>query len=166
MALTIFYVFDQLLTDKSLAGILIRKHLLQGIQNNMNDLDVLLLIMSADIVGLKESALFLYHVNSLGMILYIEPVPDILSISINRKILAMQSIVNDQRDQLLRELVRSVIVGAVCNICRELISIHIGFYQKIRRSLACRIGAMRIIRCCFIEKGLIIIRQRAVNLIC
>ena len=82
----------------------------------MDDLDVLLLVVSAHVVGLKQSSLLLYHINGFGMILYIQPVTDILAVAVDRKLFAVQGIVDDQRDQLLRELVRSVVVGAVGDV--------------------------------------------------
>ena len=82
----------------------------------MDDLDVLLLVVSADIVSLEQSSLLLYHVDGLRMILYIQPVADIFAVSVYRKLLAVKGIVDDQRNQLLGELERTVIVGAVGEI--------------------------------------------------
>ena len=87
--------------------------------------------MSSDVVSLTEASLFLHHIDALRVVVDIQPVTDIPSISINRKLLALQCIVDDQRDQLLRELVRSVIVGAVCDVRRELVSINVCLYQHI-----------------------------------
>ena len=60
--------------------------------------------MSADVICLEQTSLLLYHVDSLGMIHNIEPVADILAVTIYRKLLALERIVDDQRDQFLREL--------------------------------------------------------------
>ena len=86
----------------------------------MDDLDILFLIVSADVVSLDQTTLLLYHINALGMIFHIQPVTDILAVAVYRKLLALQRIVDDQRDQLLRELIRSVVVAAVCDIGREI----------------------------------------------
>ena len=91
----------------------------------MNDLDVLLLIMSADIVGLKQPSLLLYHIDRLGMILDIEPVTNVLAVSVNGKLCTLKSIVDHKRDELLGELVRAIVIGAVGYIGREMIRIHI-----------------------------------------
>ena len=77
----------------------------------------------------------------------------------------MQCIVDDQRDQLLRELVRSVVVGAVGNVGREMIGIHICLYQHVRTCLTCRVRAVGIIRGGLIEERIVIIGKRAVDFI-
>ena len=115
--------------------------------------------MTADIIGLEESALLLNHINSLGVILNIEPVSDVQSVAVYRKLLAMKCIVNNKRNQLLRELVWSLVIDSVINICRELVGVHIRLDQHIRACLACRIGAVRLIRAGLIEEGTVIIRK-------
>ena len=65
------------------------------------------------------------------MIVNIQPVTHILAIAVYRKLLALQRIVDNQRDQLLRELIRSVIVGTVRDVRRELVSINVCLYQHI-----------------------------------
>lgn len=119
MALAVFYISDQILAHKRFSRISLRKHLLQSIQNDVDDLDVLFLIVSADVVGLEETAFLLYHIDSLGVILYIKPVADILAVAVYRQFLAVQGIVDDKRDQLLRKLIRAVVVAAVGDIGRE-----------------------------------------------
>ena len=92
--------------------------------------------MSADVVSLTQTSLLLHHIDALRVVVDIQPVTHILAVAVHRKLLALQRIVDDQRDQLLRELVRSVIVGAVCDVRRELVSINVCLYQHIRGCLA------------------------------
>ena len=47
-------------------------------------------------ISLKKSSFFLDHVNPFCMVFYIQPVSDILSVSVYRKILALQSVIDDQ----------------------------------------------------------------------
>jgi len=122
--------------------------------------------VTTDIVSLEKFTLFLYHIDTLGMVIYIQPVTHIFTITVYRQFLALQGIVDDKRDQLLRELVRSIVVGAVGDICRELISIHISLYQHVRRCLTCRVWAVWIIWCCLIEIRIWIIVQRTIYFIC
>ena len=131
----------------------------------MDDLNVLLLVVSADIVSLEQSSLFLYHVDGLRMILYIQPVADIFAVSVYRKLLAVKGIVDDQRDQLLGELVRTVIVGAVGDIGREMIGIHVCLHQHVRACLTCGVGTVGIVRRGLIEESIVIIGKRSVDLI-
>ena len=165
MALTVLHISDQIRAHQGLAGISLRQHLLQGLYNDVNNLDILLFIMTADIVGLKQSSLLLHHINGLGMILHIQPVTHIFTVPIHRQLLALQRIVDDQRNQLFRELVRAVVIGAVSDIGREMVGIHVGLYQHVRTGLTCGVRAVGIIGCGLIEKGIFIIRQRTVHLI-
>ena len=123
----------------------------------MNDLDILFLVVPANVVGLSQTSLLLYHVNALGMVVYIQPVADVLAVSIDRKLLALQRVVDDQRNQLLRKLIGAVIVRAIGNIGRKFVGIDVRFNQKIRAGLAGGIGTVRIIRRRLIEKCMRII---------
>ena len=165
MTLSVLNVGDQVLTNHCLPRVSLGKHILKCLNNNIYNLNISLLVVTADIIGLEESALLLNHINSLGVILNIEPVSDVQSVAVYRKLLAMKCIVNNKRNQLLRELVGSVVIAAVSNICRELVGVHIRLNQHIRACLACRIGAVRLIRAGLIEEGTVIIRKRTVYLV-
>ena len=61
----------------------------------MDDFNVLLLVVSANIVSLTKLALFLNHIDSLSMVHNIEPVTNVLTIAVNWKCLTVKSIVDD-----------------------------------------------------------------------
>ena len=131
VTLSVLNIGNQILADKRFSRVSFRQHVLKCLNNYINNLNIPLFVVTANVVGLKESALLLNHINSLGMILNVEPVSDIESVTVDRKLLALKSIVDNKRNQLLRELIRSVVIAAVCNICRELICVHIGLNQHI-----------------------------------
>ena len=54
MSFSVSHVSDQLVAYQSFSWISIRQHLLKGIQDNVNDLDVLLLVVSADVITLAQ----------------------------------------------------------------------------------------------------------------
>ena len=85
------------------------------------------------------------HVDSTGVILDIEPVAHVLTLTINGKRLAMADIVDKQRNQLLRELIRAVVIRAVRHDDRHTISIVISADKMIARGLCSRIRRVRII---------------------
>ena len=87
--------------------------------------------VSADVVSLAEASVFLYHIDCFRMVIHIQPVADIFSVSIYRKFLSMQRIVDDKRNQFFRELVWSIIVRTVGNVCREMVSVNISLYQHV-----------------------------------
>ena len=165
MPLSVLHIGDEVFIHKCFSGIGLGKHLLQGLQNDADDLDILLLVVSADIVGFKQSALFLHHIDCLRVILHIQPVAHILSVAVDGKLLALQCIVDDQRNQLLGELIGSVVVGAVRDIRREMIGIHVRLHQHVRACLARRIRAVGVVGRRLIEEGIVVIGKRAVYLI-
>ena len=55
----------------------------------MDDLDVLFFVVSADVVCLKQTALFLNHINALCMVFHIQPVTHIFAVAIDRKLSAV-----------------------------------------------------------------------------
>ena len=109
----------------------------------MDNLNILLLIMPAYIIGFPKPPMLLDHINALCMVVHIQPVPDIFPVSVYRQLLSMEGVVDDQRNQFLRELIRAVIVGTVGSVSRKMIGIDIGLHQKVGASLACGIRAVR-----------------------
>ena len=71
------------------------------VDNHLDNIDILPLVKSADIVGLCHSALVEDEVNSAGMILYIEPVAHVLTLAIDRQRFAVADIVDKQRNEFL-----------------------------------------------------------------
>ncbi|MNT17294.1 hypothetical protein D3C72_1524360 [compost metagenome] len=76
----------------------------------MHDFDVLLLVMAADVVGLANHAFGHNFVQCAGVVFDIEPVTNLITFAVDRQRLAFQCVENDQRDQLLREVARTVVV--------------------------------------------------------
>ena len=86
---------------------------IHGLDNHLDDIDVLPLIETADVVSLGNLALVENHIDGTGMIYYIQPVAHVLTLTIYWQWLAMTDVVDEQRNQLLWELVWTVVVGAV-----------------------------------------------------
>src|SRR5688572_13652559 len=68
-----------------------------------------LLIPAANIVNLAWSALCQNPSNRCTMIFYIQPVANLLSIAINRQRFALQSIMNDERNQFFRKMMGAIV---------------------------------------------------------
>ena len=96
--------------------------------------------MSANIVNLPHSSFPDNKVDGLTMVGYIEPVTNILSLAVDRNAFIVQRSGNYQRDQLLREMVGTVVVGATGNGHRQTEGSVISQYKKVRTSLGRRIG--------------------------
>ena len=85
------------------------------LKNNLYNLDIGLLVVAAKVVDFSDFTLFQNCKDSITMVLLIEPVTNIKSLSIYRKRLVMCGIMDHERNQLLRELVRTIVVGATAN---------------------------------------------------
>ena len=83
---------------------------IDSLDNNLNDVDVLPLVEASDVVGIGNLTLMENHIDGTGMILNIQPVAHILTLTIDGQRLTMADIVDKQRNQLLRELIRTVVV--------------------------------------------------------
>ena len=107
--LSISYVGDKV----HILAFLSAEQSINGLDDHLDDVDVLPLIETADVVGLGNLTLVENHINGTGMIYYIQPVAHVLTLSIYRQWLAMTDVVDEQRNQLLWELVWTVVVRAV-----------------------------------------------------
>ena len=122
--------------------------------------------MTTNVVNLTQSAALKNHSNCLTVIINVEPISNVKSITINRKRLVLQAILNHQRNELLGELIRTIVVRTACNYRWESVCIMPGLYKHICRSFRCRVRAVWTQRCGLAEKCLWIIkRQRAIDLI-
>ena len=79
--------------------------------NAFHDFNVAFLIESADIVHFAHSAMAEHHINALAVVFHIEPIAHIQPLAIHRKRFAVTDIVDKERYQFLRELVRAIVVG-------------------------------------------------------
>ena len=109
MAFAVSHISDQTV------GIAFRtsEETVHRLYQHLHNIYVLPLVKASDIVCRSRLSPVEDKVNGSGMVLNIQPVPDILSLSIYRERSVMPYIVYKQRYQLLRELIWTVIVGAV-----------------------------------------------------
>ena len=86
---------------------------IHGLDYHLDDIDVLPLVETADVVSLGNLTLVENHIDGTGMVYYIQPVAYILALTIYWQWLAMTDVVDEQWNQLLWELVWTVVVRAV-----------------------------------------------------
>ena len=89
------------------------KETVNGIDDNLDDVDVLPLVEATDVVGFCYFALMEDEVYGTGMVLYEQPVAHVFAFAIDGQWLAVANIVDEERNQLLWELVRTIVVRAV-----------------------------------------------------
>src|SRR5574344_116746 len=111
------------------------KQTVHSLDEDFDDVDVLPLVESADVVGVGDVALMEYQVDGTGMVNHIQPVTHVESLAIYWQRLTVTDIVDEQWNELLRELVWSIVVGAVGDDCRHAISIMERAYEMVAAGL-------------------------------
>lgn len=84
-------------------------------------------------------------IDSTGVILYVQPVANIQAFAINRQWFAMANVVDEERDELLRELVRTIVVGAVGHDGRHAVCVVESAYKVVAACLCGRVGRVGVI---------------------
>ena len=79
------------------------------------------------------------------MVLNVKPVAHVLALAINREGLAVPNVIDEQRNQFLRELVGAVVVGAIGHNSRHAEGVVESADKMIRRGLRRGIRAVRLI---------------------
>ncbi len=69
------------------------------------------------------------------MVLDIEPVARVLAVAVDRQRLALNDVVNHERNQLLGEVVRSVVVGAVRDDDGQAVGLVVGAHKVVATGL-------------------------------
>ena len=82
----------------------------ENIADRLHDLDVALLVTSADIVGLADNAIARHEHQGRGMVFDIEPVADVFASPVNRKRLSLDGVEDHQRNELFRKVIGAIII--------------------------------------------------------
>ena len=79
------------------------------------------------------------------MVLHIEPVAHLLPVAVDREGLAGEGVMDDQRNELLREVVGAVVIRAVRRQNWQAVGVMVGADKMIRGSLARRIRTIWLV---------------------
>ena len=99
-----------------------------------------LLVVPANVVGLAHLALAHHLEQGAGMILDIQPVAHLLAVAVHRQRLALQGVEDHQRDQFFREVIGAVVVRTIAQQYRQAIGTVPGADQMVGGRLARRVG--------------------------
>ena len=91
-------------------AVLARGEFIQKRADSLHNLDILLFIVSADIVSFARNALRDNEIERAGMVFHIEPVAHLQTFAVNGEFLAVERMENDQRNEFFGEMVRSIVV--------------------------------------------------------
>ena len=135
-------------------------------EDGLDDVDVGALIVAADVVDLADASLLQDQVDGMAVVLDVEPVADVLAVAVDRQLLVGQRVDDHQRDELLREVVRAVVVRAARDRRRDLVGAMVGHDEQVSTGLRSRIRARRLEVRLFREKEIRAVeRQVAVDLV-
>ena len=114
-----------------------------GLDDDLDDVNVLPFVESADVVRLGNLPVMENHVNSAGVVFHEEPVAHVFALAVNRERLLVADVVDEERNQLFGELVRTVVVAAVRHNRRHAIGVVECAHKMVGTRLAGGIRAMR-----------------------
>ena len=126
------------------------------LNHHPDEVDVLPLVEAADVVRVGHLALMENEVDGAGVVFHIQPVAHILALAIDGQRLAVADIVDEQRYQLLGELVRTVVVRAVGHDGGHTVGVMESPHEMVGRGLRGTVGTMGIVLGVLIEKVLAI----------
>ena len=127
MSKSVGYVGDEI----HILAFLASEQTIDSVDYHLDDVDVLPLVESTDIVCLSHLTLMEDDVDGAGVIHYIQPVAHVLTLAIYRQRFAVADIVDEQRDELLGELIRTVVVRAVGYDSRHSVCVVEGAHEVV-----------------------------------
>ena len=97
----------------------------------LHEVDVPTLVVAADAVGVTRATLLDRGEQRAGMVVDVQPIADVLALTVDRDGLTTQALQDDHRDELLGELIRSVVIRAVRHHHGQAVGIHPGAGEVI-----------------------------------
>ena len=148
VTLSISYVGDEV----HILAFLSAEQSVNGLDNHLDDIDILPLVETTDVVSFGYLTLMENHIDGTGMIYYIQPVAHVLTLTIYWQWLSMTDVVDKQRNQLLWELVWTVVVRAVGHDGWHTVCIVESTNEVIGTCLGCRVWRVRIVLGSLVQK--------------
>ena len=113
------------------------------LDHDLDDVDILPFVETADVVRLSDLPVMENHVDGAGVVFHKEPVAHVLALAVNRQRLLVADVVDEERNQLFGELVRTVVVGAVRHDGRHAVGVVERANEVVGTGLRSGIRAMR-----------------------
>ena len=127
--------------------------------------DVLPLVEAPDVVRLGDLAPVEDHVDGPRMVFHVQPVAHVLPAAVHRQRPSVADVVDEQRDELLRELVGPVVVRAVRDRGAKPVGAGPGAHEHVGARLGRTVRRARVVRRLLGELGGVVERQVAVDLV-
>ena len=136
-----------------------------GLEDHAQDRDVVPLAVGADEVGLPRAAAGQDVPDGRGVVLGVDPVADVLALSVELGADAVDDVGDLPGDELLHVLVGAVVVGAVGDRGAKPVGAGPGAHEHVGARLGARVRAARVIRRLLGELGRVVEREVAVDLV-
>ena len=119
------------------------EELVDGLDHDLDDVDVLPFVEAADVVGFGNLSVMENHVDGTCVVFDKEPVAYVFALAVNRERLLVANVVDEERNQLFGELVRTVVVAAVRHDGRH----AVGVVERANEVVGtCLTGGIRAVR--------------------
>lgn len=136
-----------------------------GLQDHAQDRDVVLLAICADEVGLPRAALGEDIPDGRGVVLGVDPVADVLALTVELGADAVDDVRDLPGDELLHVLVGAVVVGAVGDRGAQAVGAGPGAHEHVGAGLGRAVRRGRVVGRLLGELGRVVERQVAVDLV-
>ena len=136
-----------------------------GLQDHAEHGDVVPLAVRSDEVGLPRAAAGQDVPDGRGVVLGVDPVADVLALSVELGADAVDDVGDLPGDELLHVLVGAVVVGAVGDRGAQAVGAGPGAHEHVGGRLGARVRAARVVRRLLGELGRVVERQVAVDLV-
>lgn len=136
-----------------------------SLEDHAQDRDVILLAVGADEVGLPHAAAGQDVPDGRGVVLGVDPVADVLALSVELGADAVDDVGNLPGNELLHVLVGAVVVGAVGDRGAQAVGAGPGPHEHVGGSLGRAVGRARVVGRLLGELRRIVERQVAVDLV-
>src|SRR5574342_1071964 len=117
-----------------------RSRLAEEVEDAVDDVQVLPLVRPAQVVALAGLAPLQGRAEAGAMVLHVDPVAHVQAVAVDREGLVPQGVGDHERDELLRELVGAVVVGAAGHQHRDPESAGVSQSQAVAPRLGRRVG--------------------------
>jgi len=113
------------------------EQLIDGLDDDLDDVDVLPFVEAADVVSFGNLSVMENHVDGTCVVFDKEPVANVFALAVNRERLLVADVVDEERNQLFGELVRTVVVAAVRHDGRH----AVGVVERAHEMVGTRFGS-------------------------
>ena len=120
--------------------------LMKLLANELYNVDIAHFVVTADVVDFPSSPLPDDEVDSLAMVFYVEPIAHVQTIAIDGQGLIVEGVDDHEGNELFREMVRPIVVGAAGNSNGQAVRPVIGQNEEVCAGFGAAVRARRMER--------------------